>query len=178
VFSARFVSAALAALIALGALGCGPTVRPYKPSSEAEGGQPDQPTDSKPDPLEPCTTAKDRRCSGVVPQVCSNGFWLNEAACSSACEGAGVCTCQPGARQCSGETPQMCLNGEWQDLQACQPNIQACTNGVCAPFRLRDAGLATLGVPGGGPTSPLRQHSLSINPRVCSAKFCMTGEIR
>jgi len=127
----------------------------------------------------PCDVDDSRQCSGVVAQVCSDGYWVDQQVCSSACIGEGVCTCGIGERQCVGQTPQGCVNGVWESEIACDGQTEFCGGaGVCAPFKLFDAGLATIGIPGGDATSALRQHRLSATPRVCSTDFCITGDIR
>lgn len=124
-------------------------------------------------------SAGERRCNGIVPQACMGNVWVSEMPCASSCTGEGSCQCQAGARRCEGAIPQVCENGAFVDDQPCGA-AQACTgSGVCASFRLLNAGLSTLGIPAPQTsTAPLTQHSFSAVPSLCDTRYCLTGDIR
>lgn len=129
--------------------------------------------------LPPCNDDGARRCSGAVTQTCSKGFWRDLAVCTSGCTGEGVCSCAAGARQCERDTPQMCLNSAWVDEPSCDGVSEVCTGaGVCASFRLLDAGIVTVQSPAGGAGSALKKHTLSVGHRICGPNYCMSGEIQ
>ncbi len=91
--------------------------------------------------------------------------------------------CQPGERRCDGDTPQACKTDAWIPEAPCDSKTQACTGaGVCAAFRLLDAGIGTLGErpaePVAGAKLILKSQTLSAVPRVCTAKLCITGDVR
>lgn len=127
----------------------------------------------------PCTEDGARRCSGAVAQTCTNGFWRNGATCANGCTGEGMCSCASGARQCEGNTPQLCLSSAWVDETACDGVREVCTGaGVCASFKLLDAGIVSLANPVRGEDSSLKQHTLSVGRSSCGANYCLSGEIR
>ena len=157
------------------ALGCG-TSRTFNPGSGGsmpDGGAP-------PDPEEPCDQEGARQCSADVPQVCRKGYWVSEPSCLETCMGAGICACATDSRRCEGETPQACVDGAWMSEAVCSGSASLCTGaGICAEFRLLDAGVVSLTPPradGAGPL--LRAHAVSSVPRLCSANYCVSGEIR
>lgn len=91
----------------------------------------------------PCTDGA-TQCSGLIPQTCVSGTWVDGTACPYACSG-GVCTgsCVPGSTQCNLLIPQTCNSvGEWVDGTACD---YVCTDGtcsgVCSPGDLQCTGL-------------------------------------
>jgi hypothetical protein len=90
--------------------------------------------------------------------------------------------CEDGARRCAGDTPQACAEGKWKSEQACSANEACSGGGVCAAFRLVGAGIGTFGKrpaePVGGGSLILKEQTLSAAPRVCSTKFCITGDVR
>jgi hypothetical protein len=146
------------------------------PAAMAEAGAP-------PAAGSPCDTEDARQCSEAVPQVCQGGVWVNEAECPEVCTGAGVCACEAGKRKCDGETPQLCDDGQWVAQEACGGAASVCTGeGVCAAYRLLDAGIGSLGArpaePVAGAKLVLKQQTLSAPLRSCSDQYCVTGDFR
>lgn len=89
-------------------------------------------------------------------------------------------SCREGQKRCSGDTPQTCdADGEWQDGKACSSN-QACTGaGVCAPYRLVDAGIDSLGQRPPEKKIVIKQQTLASSPRLCAKSgVCITGAIK
>jgi hypothetical protein len=168
-------SARLLLVAAALALGCGAThsFPGGSGGSMTDGGAPSEPG-------KPCDQEGARQCSGDIPQLCSKGHWVSEATCPDACTGAGVCVCATDSRRCEGDTPQACVDGAWMSDAPCSGSASSCTGaGVCAAFRLLDTGVVSLTPPGAAAAGPqLTAHTLSSVPRLCSAKYCISGEIR
>ena len=90
--------------------------------------------------------------------------------------------CEAGSRRCAGDTPLTCQSdGTWNAQAACKVD-QACSGaGVCAAFRLVQAGIGTFGEQPAGPAGAvlvLKEQTLSAAPRACSTQFCITGDLR
>lgn len=72
-----------------------------------------------------------KRCTGLVPEVCSsNGTWVAGAACDFVCA-TGECLgeCVPGATRCTDLVPESCdTTGSWVAGTACD---FVCTDGAC-----------------------------------------------
>ena len=99
--------------------------------------------------------------------------------------------CREGRKRCGGpgnNTPQTCdADGAWQDGQACGGLTKVCTGeGVCAAYRLLNAGIDTFGVrtvePAAEGLPVLKEQTLSAAPRSCGTvkgqQICVTGGIR
>lgn len=91
--------------------------------------------------------------------------------------------CDPGERRCDGDTPEVCKADAWIPEEPCDAATQACSGaGVCAAFRLVDAGIGTFGQrpaePVAGAKLILKSQTLSAAPRACSTKLCITGDLR
>ena len=90
--------------------------------------------------------------------------------------------CEAGSRRCAGDTPQTCqADGRWQAEATCKA-AQACSGaGVCAAFRLVQAGISTFGeqpVPAAGAPLILKEQTFSAAPRACANNLCITGDLR
>jgi len=90
--------------------------------------------------------------------------------------------CEAGSRRCAGDAPQTCRSdGTWKAEAACKVD-QACSGaGVCAGFRLVQAGIGTFGEQPAalaGAALVLKEQTLSAAPRACSTQFCITGDLR
>lgn len=165
------------------ALACGSNSRDFNRQNQAGGsgaaGAGGEETGGTGPSLSACGDEGTRQCSGAITQVCTDGFWRNGAVCTNGCTGEGICSCVGGARQCEGNTPQMCLNSAWVDETSCDGVIEVCTGaGVCAPFKLLDAGIVTVASPAAAESSPLKRHTLTVGQRICDPDYCMSGEIR
>lgn len=68
------------------------------------------------------------------------------------------------------------MGGAWTPLEACIRANPFCTDGLCVGLRLvgRIGALGTAE----GPVHMLSEQSLEQLPRVCDARFCLTGGIR
>lgn len=94
--------------------------------------------------------------------------------------------CKEGRMRCEGNTPQTCDDeGNWVSGKACGGTTKVCTGeGVCAAYRLVNAGIDSFGVrpaePVKGTTIVLKEQTLSRSPRACKAdkSICVTGGIR
>jgi hypothetical protein len=90
-------------------------------------------------------------------------------------------SCREGEKRCAGNTPQTCdEDGEWQDGKACSGKNETCTGaGVCAPFRLVNAGIDSLGLRPPEKKIVIKQQTLASSPRLCAKSgVCITGAIR
>jgi hypothetical protein len=90
--------------------------------------------------------------------------------------------CEAGSRRCAGDTPETCQSGgTWKANDACKVG-QACSGaGVCADFRLVQAGIGTFGEQPAAPAGAslvLKEQTLTAAPRACSNDFCITGDLR
>ena len=159
-------------------LGCGTTHTFISGPAGSSGAPTDGGAPSEAGP--PCDQDGARQCSADIPQVCIKGYWVSEPTCPDACTGAGICVCATDSRRCEGDTPQACVDGAWVSEAACRGSASSCTGaGFCAAFRLFDAGIVSLTPPSAAAAGPLlRAHALSSVPRVCSANYCISGEIR
>jgi hypothetical protein len=128
----------------------------------------------------PCDEEGARQCSDRTPQYCAGGFWVSEPTCPDLCRADGRCVCDDGAARCQGNTPQICEGGEWIDGSQCEGAAPVCTGaGVCAAFVFRPGGLEPLGARSAeGPDFVLKEQSLSAAPRLCNARFCLTGGVQ
>jgi len=128
--------------------------------------------------------------SGNTGNVAGTGATGNAAGMDVA-GGAGPVTpapCKEGKKQCGGadgNTPQTCdADGVWQDGEACGGTTKVCTGeGVCAAYRLVNAGIDSFGVRPAEPVAKgvpiLKEQTLSAAPRTCNkAGLCVTGGIR
>lgn len=94
--------------------------------------------------------------------------------------------CKEGRMRCDGNTPQTCDDeGNWVSGKACGGTTKVCIGeGVCAAYRLVNAGIDSFGVrpaePVKGTTIVLKEQTLSRSPRACKAdkSICVTGGIR
>jgi hypothetical protein len=94
--------------------------------------------------------------------------------------------CKAGRMRCEGNTPQTCdEEGNWVPGKACGGTTKVCTGeGVCAAYRLVNAGIDTFGVrpaePVKGTSIVLKEQTLSRSARTCKAdkSICVTGGIR
>lgn len=89
--------------------------------------------------------------------------------------------CRDGEKRCSGDTPQTCdENGDWQDGEACRGTSPVCTGaGVCASYRLVNAGIDSLGARPPEKKIVIKRQTLASSARVCAkAGVCVTGAIR
>jgi hypothetical protein len=102
---------------------------------------------------------------------------------ASASGGAGTDgACEAGSRRCAGDTPQTCQSdGSWQAEAPCKAD-QACSGaGVCAAFRLVQAGINTFAeqpAPAEGAPLVLKEQTLMAAPRACATNLCITGDLR
>jgi hypothetical protein len=94
---------------------------------------------------------------------------------------AEVVPCKEGRGRCDGNTPQTCnADGVWENGKACGGTTKVCTGeGVCAAYRLVNAGIDSFGVRPAEGKIILKEQTLTAAPRSCNAKgLCVTGGIR
>jgi len=99
---------------------------------------------------------------------------------TSGAGGQAPTTCKDQSRQCAANIPQLCAGSAWVDEPECSAGTPVCTGaGICAAFRLVNAGIDAFGVrPAETSMFVLKEQSLSMTPRACDTKFCVTGGIR
>lgn len=90
--------------------------------------------------------------------------------------------CKEGRMRCEANTPQTCDDeGNWVSGKACGGTTKVCTgDGVCAAYRLVNAGIDSFGVRPPEGAIVLKSQTLSASPRTCNADktLCVTGGIR
>jgi hypothetical protein len=110
----------------------------------------------------------------------SGGKAASEGGTDSGGEPSAVVICPRGQMRCSGNTPQTCNgSGEWVSGTECAGKTVCTGAGVCAAYRLVNAGIDGLGVRPAEKTPILKEQTLSSAPRRCGASgICVTGGIK
>ncbi|MCL2326067.1 MAG: hypothetical protein FWC40_06190 [Proteobacteria bacterium] len=78
-------------------------------------------------------TSNAKQCNKGVPELCVNGEWKAQAACTDGktCHHGECVSCTNDAKQCSVTgIPQLCTGGVWVDQTACTGE-QSCHHGEC-----------------------------------------------